>query len=49
MFLVPAVFGALGVAAGMVAIVKDARWRGALVVTLNASGAFVGYHWASVI
>ena len=45
-FLVPAVFGILGVAAGMVAIVKDTRWRGSLVVILSAVGALVGYWWA---
>ena len=44
----PAVFGILGVAAGMVAVVKDAHWCGALVVTLSASGAVVGCYWASV-
>ena len=48
-FLVPAVFGVLGVAAGMVVIVKGARWRGALVVALGASGAIVGYYWASLV
>jgi len=35
-FLVPAVFGVLGVAAGMVAVVKGARYRRALVVFVAA-------------
>lgn len=48
-FLIPAVFGVLGVAAGMTAIVKDADGRGALVVTLSAVGAVVGYYWASIV
>ena len=45
----PAAFGVLGVAAGMVAIVNGARWRGSLVVTLSTVGAFVGYYGASVL
>lgn len=47
--IVPAVLGVLGVAAGMVAVVKDARWRGAVVVNLSASGPVVGYYWAAMV
>lgn len=48
-FLVPAVFGALGVAAGMLAVVKDARWLGTSVVTLSVSGAVARCYWASLL
>ena len=41
----PFIFGVLGVAAGTIAVAKDAHWRGALVVTLSAVGWSVGYYW----
>ncbi|NQW22967.1 MAG: hypothetical protein HQ475_05925 [SAR202 cluster bacterium] len=44
-----AVFGVLGVVAGMVAVGKGAHWRGALVVSLSAIGSVVGYYWGSVV
>ena len=49
LFLAPAVFGPLGIAAGMVAILKGDKWFGAVGVSGSAVAAMVGYLWAGLI
>ena len=46
LFIAPAVFGPLGVAAGMVTVAKGDKWWGGLGVFGSAVAAVVGYLWA---
>lgn len=46
LFVARAVFGPLGVAAGMVAVWKGDRWWGAAGVSVSAVAAVTGYFWA---
>ena len=47
LFVGRAVVGALGVAAGMVAIAKGDKWWGAAGVSGSVVAAVLGYYWAA--
>lgn len=44
-FLVPEVFGPLGIAAGIVAVWKGDKWWGAFGVSGSVVAAVAGYWW----
>ena len=46
LIIAPAVFGPLGVAAGIAAVWKEDVWWGGLGVAGSAVAAFTGYLWA---
>ena len=46
MTITPVVFGPLGIAAGMVAVWKGARWWGTAAVSGSFVAAVAGYYWA---
>ena len=45
-FIAPAVFGPVGVAAGTVAVAKGDKWWGMAGVSGSAVAAVVGFYWA---
>lgn len=49
LFIVPAVLGPLGVAAGCVAITKGEKWWGIAGAVGSAVAAAVGYYWAGLL